>query len=68
MNEFIFTVALLSCGVAVAALWVLTSEFIRRWINNDWCRHEWGKWIDQTDKWAQVRWCAKCNKKESREP
>lgn len=70
MNEFVFTVALLSCGVAVAALWVVTSEVLRRCLNNDWCRHEWSKWQDVPYEHciSQHRYCTKCNKMEKRTP
>ena len=71
MNEYLFMVALVVTVFLCAATWYVVKELFNRWVNNDWCKHDWGKWKDGIDAKdqsliSQGRWCDKCNKMEKR--
>lgn len=67
MNEFWFLVAVFVLTAGIAAVWVMGKVVFERWLNNDWCRHDWGMWsgVDKETQ-SQYRFCRKCNKGERR--
>ena len=67
MNDLVyFVVPIVTIGIC-AGVWNLVRELFTRWVNNDWCKHDWGPWSG-VDKEApvQYRFCRKCNKGERR--
>jgi hypothetical protein len=71
MNDVWLFFGTLFAVTLLAAIWCVMKELFTRWLNNDWCKHDWGKWkdgLDATDQSlvSQGRWCAKCNKMEKR--
>lgn len=68
MNDFWFFTGALVLTAAIAGVWCGVRELFNRWANNDWCRHDWGKWEDAEGVNAQRRYCTKCNKQEQRVP
>jgi hypothetical protein len=67
MNEFWFIVAVFAITAVIAGVWCIAKALFERWLNNDWCKHDWGKW-EALDKGTQYRFCKKCNKAEKRYP
>jgi len=67
MNEFLFIGFLFCCSLVFALVWCGVSELFKRWLNNDWCRHDWDMWTG-VDGLYQYRFCKKCNKAERRAP
>ena len=67
MNEFWFIVAVFAVTAVIAGVWCIAKALFERWLNNDWCRHDWGQW-EALDKGVQYRFCKKCNKAEKRYP
>ena len=69
MNEFWFLVGVFGFTVVMAGGWCITKTLFFRWLNNDWCRHEWDMWsgVDK-ETMMQYRFCRKCNKAERRTP
>jgi hypothetical protein len=67
MNEFWFLVAVFVLTAGIAAVWVMGKVVFERWLNNDWCRHQWDMWsgVDKETQ-SQYRFCRKCNKGERR--
>lgn len=63
MNEFLFFVGLVVTTFLCAGTWCLIREVWVRWLNNDWCRHDWGMW-EAVSEGRQYRFCKKCNKAE----
>jgi hypothetical protein len=67
MNDLIFFVVPIITIAICAGVWNLVRELFTRWINNDWCKHDWGMWeavASVTDGSAihrQYRFCKKCN-------
>ena len=70
MNEFLFIAGVAGITFVCMAVWVGGKEILTRWINNDWCRHDWSKWEDIPYEKCinQHRHCAKCNRMEKRTP
>jgi hypothetical protein len=66
MNEYLFMVALVITMFLCAATWCVVKELFNRWVNNDWCKHNWGMWETKEENRAQIRFCKKCNKMERR--
>ena len=71
MNDLVFFVVPIITIAICAGVWNLVRELFTRWVNNDWCKHDWGKWKDGVDAKDQAlisqgRWCTKCNKMEKR--
>lgn len=68
MTEFWFFIGILSFTTAVCGVWVMGKVVFERWLNNDWCRHNWGMWETAEGNSLQLRFCTKCNKMEKRTP
>jgi hypothetical protein len=68
MNEFWFVASTFGFTVAVCAVWVMGKVIFERWLNNDWCRHNWGMWETKEENKTQMRFCKKCNMMERRVP
>lgn len=66
MNEYLFMVALVITMFLCAATWCIVKELFTRWVNNDWCHHDWGMWETKEENRSQIRFCKKCNKMERR--
>jgi hypothetical protein len=71
MSEFWFFIGSLVLTASIAGVWCICAELFKRWLNNDWCRHDWGMWdavmVEQgTIIYQQTRLCKKCNKAEKR--
>lgn len=66
MNDFLFFVGAIATVAICAGVWNLVRELFTRWINNDWCKHNWGMWETKEENKAQIRFCKKCNKMERR--
>jgi hypothetical protein len=71
MMDFWFYVFAFGLTAAIAGVWCICAELFKRWLNNDWCRHDWGMWdaimVEQnTIIYRQNRFCKKCNKAEKR--
>ena len=71
--DFWFYVFAFGLTAAIAGVWCIAKALFERWLNNDWCRHDWGRWKDGLDSKdqslvSQGRWCTKCNKCERRTP
>ena len=70
MNEFLFVIGTFGFTVAVCAVWVMGKVIFERWLNNDWCRHQWGAWEaiqhPGVGTYVQHRFCKKCNRAERR--
>jgi len=65
--EFFLIIALTG-GVVITTLF-LVKEFFTRWINDDWCRHDWPMWGPAKFEWSegyQLRACKKCNQIQRR--
>jgi hypothetical protein len=65
MNDILFVVVpIVTIGIC-AGVWCGVRELFNRWLNNDWCRHEWGMWsgVDK-ETMMQYRFCKKCNRSE----
>ena len=70
MNDLVyFVVPIVTIGIC-AGVWNLVRELFIRWVNNDWCKHDWGSWgaIEHpgVGTHVQLRFCKKCNKAERR--
>ena len=67
MNDFLFFVGVFVLTAGIAAVWVMGKVVFERWLNNDWCRHQWDMWsgVDKETQ-SQYRFCRKCNKGERR--
>ncbi len=65
MNEFWFLVGVFVLTAGIAAVWVMGKVVFERWLNNDWCRHDWDMWsgVDK-ETMMQYRFCKKCNRSE----
>ena len=68
MNEFWFMAALVVTVFLCAATWCFVKDLFDRWLNNDWCRHNWGAWETKEGNSLQMRFCKKCNMMEKRVP
>lgn len=70
MNDFWFFVGALAFVSVLAAFWCAMKELFTRWLKNDWCRHNWGKWqdVEYEHRTGQHRYCSKCNMMEKRTP
>lgn len=68
MNEYLFMVALVVTVFLCAATWYVVKELFNRWVNNDWCHHNWGAWETKEGNSLQMRFCKKCNMMEKRVP
>ena len=72
MNEFWFLVAVFAVTAVIAGVWCIAKTLFERWLNNDWCRHDWGMWesvvavVEGSSICSQHRFCRKCNKAERR--
>jgi len=69
LKEIWFVVILLLLVTGCTLIWCGVREVAIRWLNNDWCRHEWDMWssVDKENP-HQFRFCKKCNKYERRTP
>lgn len=65
MNEALVVIVIFAATFAIMASFTIVKEFLRRWYEDDWCRHEWTKWIDN-GAYEQNRYCNLCNKRERR--
>ena len=65
MNDFWFFTGALVLTAAIAGVWCIAKALFERWLNNDWCKHEWDMWsgIDK-ETMTQYRFCKKCNRSE----
>ena len=66
MNDLVYFVVPLVTIAVCAGVWNIVRELFNRWINNDWCKHDWGMWeavmVEQnTIIYRQMRFCKKCN-------
>jgi len=68
MNEFLFLVSVAGVTFVCMATWVMGKILFERWLNNDWCRHNWGAWETKEENKAQIRFCKKCNMMDRRVP
>lgn len=72
MNDFMFFVGGIATVAICAGVWNLVRELFNRWVNNDWCKHQWGMWeevssvTEGSSIYRQYRFCKKCNKAERR--
>lgn len=70
MNEFLVWVAFVTAALLCAGIWCGVRELFHRWVNNDWCKHDWGMWDPVqhpgVGTYTQLRFCKKCNKAERR--
>ena len=70
MNDFWFFIGSLTFVSLLAAFWCVMKELFTRWLNNDWCKHDWGGWEAVSalgvGTYGQTRFCKKCNKAERR--
>ncbi len=70
MNDFWFFVFAFGLTAAIAGVWCIAKALFERWLNNDWCRHDWGMWEavqhPGVGTHTQLRFCKKCNKAERR--
>lgn len=67
MNDFWLWLATCGSIIVFAGVWCIAKALFERWLNNDWCKHDWGMW-EALDKGIQYRFCKKCNKAEKRYP
>jgi hypothetical protein len=69
MNDFWLFLGSLVAVTLIAAVWCVMKELFTRWLNNDWCRHNWDMWsgVDKESNY-QYRFCRKCNRGERRIP
>jgi hypothetical protein len=67
MNDIVFFIVPIVTFLICAGIWCGVRELFNRWVNNDWCKHEWDMWsgVDK-DSQRQYRFCKKCNKAERR--
>lgn len=67
MNEFLLWLAVCGSLIVFSGVWCISKALFERWLNNDWCRHEWDMWsgVDKETQ-SQYRFCRKCNKGERR--
>ena len=42
--DFWFYVFAFGLTAAIAGVWCIAKALFERWLNNDWCRHEWDMW------------------------
>jgi hypothetical protein len=70
MMDFWFYVFAFGLTAAIAGVWCICAELFKRWLNNDWCRHQWDMWEavqhPGVGTHVQLRFCKKCNKAERR--
>ena len=72
MNDILFVVVPIVTIAVCAGVWNLIRELFTRWVNNDWCKHDWGMWesvvaiVEGSSICSQHRFCKKCNKAERR--
>ena len=69
MNEFLLWAGFIITAFLCAGTWCAVRELFNRWVNNDWCRHDWDMWsgVDKESSY-QYRFCKHCNKGERRLP
>jgi len=67
MNEFLVFAGLVVTVALCAGAWCVIKELFRRWMDNDWCKHNWDMW-GPVDAGVQTRFCRKCNKAEKSVP
>lgn len=69
MNDFWLFFGSIFAVTLIAAVWCVMKELFTRWLNNDWCRHNWDMWsgVDKESSY-QYRFCRKCNRGERRIP
>ena len=66
MNDFLFFFGSLFTVAFLAGVWCGVKELFTRWLNNDWCHHDWGMWETRAENTIQIRFCKKCNRMEKR--
>lgn len=70
MNEFLLWLATCISIIVFVGLWCISKALFERWLNNDWCKHDWGMWEavqhPGVGTHTQLRFCKKCNKAERR--
>ncbi len=70
MMDFWFYVFAFGLTATIAGVWCIAKALFERWLNNDWCRHDWGQWEavqhPGVGTHTQLRFCRKCNKAERR--
>jgi hypothetical protein len=71
MNDIIFFIVPIVTFLICTGIWCGVRELFNRWVNNDWCKHEWDMWeavssVYDTRNSTQLRFCKKCNKAERR--
>ena len=69
MRDFWLWLAVCGSLIVFAGVWCISKALFERWLNNDWCRHDWDMWsgVDKETQ-SQHRFCRKCNKGEKRYP
>ena len=69
MNEFFVWLGVCASIIFFTGVWCTAKVIFERWLNNDWCRHNWDMWsgVDKETSY-QYRFCKKCNKGERRIP
>jgi hypothetical protein len=68
MNDFWLFIGSLVFVVLLAGVWCVAKTLFFHWLNNDWCRHQWGMWETKEENSVQMRFCKKCNMMERRVP
>ncbi len=70
MSDIVFFIVPIVTFLICAGIWCGVRELFNRWVNNDWCKHEWGMWEavqhPGVGTYVQLRFCKKCNKAERR--
>ena len=72
MNDFLLMSGFVITAFLCAGTWCAVKELFNRWVNNDWCKHNWGMWeevssiTEGSSIYRQYRFCKKCNKAERR--
>ena len=70
MNDLVYFVVPIVVIAVCAGVWNLVRELFIRWVNNDWCHHNWDMWgavgNPGVGTHTQLRFCKKCNKAERR--
>jgi len=70
MNDIVFFIVPIVTFLICAGIWCGVRELFNRWVNNDWCKHEWDMWEavqhPGVGTHTQLRFCKKCNKAERR--
>jgi hypothetical protein len=70
MNDIVFFIVPIVTFLICAGIWCGVRELFNRWVNNDWCKHDWGMWEavqhPGVGTYTQLRFCKKCNKAERR--